>query len=333
MKRYKDLQLALPKAAKGHKIQGYQEVADETTLELVKKNLSSNVPLTLDHEDSVAGKAFAGVGYLDKDSVRIVGNQLVGDLVIPDESYSKERMFIGEYIDSEIESNPNSMKLSFEFPNKDLLHDIDPVTKEAKMRPGSVSGISFVKDPAITDRLFAFKKLAAARINTITKEDKIMTEEIKNDNVIPVDASDKPETVGKVAALAKKLAAGDYSVNIVSGSITDEGAGTNSSQKPEMSEHEKAIHEKLDAIIAALGTQKDSIEALKQNSVNSKSGKITTDLSAKKEEAVPVVKYSADIEVPQKKEEKNIATFSDNKRTLNVEDAASRNARLFFGKV
>lgn len=172
--------LAESKEAEGHKIAGIQEVADETTLKLFLETAVDVLPVTLDHSESLISK-IGIVGMITKDSLKIVGNKLLGTLKIADEAFTEKMFFVGKFLEELLAKSRSEINISLEsqatFEFKDNL---------AYIRPTVTTCASLVAQGALTSELF--RKYSSNTINNNIGDIK-MSEEIKKEEVVvPVDA-------------------------------------------------------------------------------------------------------------------------------------------------
>lgn len=159
----------------------YQVYADEKTLDqwIACSEQKASLYVNLNHSENVGTK----VGYLH--GLRKVGASILGDISFSSVAFNRSTTYFGEYAINVIKDGDTSfLNLSFETLTS---YEFDHEDKVAYLRPMDLSGISFVNEGALVDKLFQkeLATFAATKYGENMTDKKPEEEEIKAEEVKP----------------------------------------------------------------------------------------------------------------------------------------------------
>lgn len=331
-------------------VSGFPLYVDLKTLQGFKSLIQQSLNVSLDHSISVASGVIPSVGTIDKNSVKIISEDLVGDYQIDLEAF-----LANDFLNKVVENGEDAMMSLESF----MTLEIDEVNKLALLRPivdpetqEGITTISLVQTGAITRQLH----LSAEPTKTLIEQirDKLNNRKINNnigENTMSDEAKKEPVKATELSATDPKPAIADAvdkaheavdksAVDAVKEKLDDsedvgDGEDENFAKMSALHNDMKATHEGMKSTLAEMSKYCASLN------------KAT--LSATKEETKPVsvvkVEFTGDVGDGQSSDSSNepsdeelaknvfkIMMGDDTKAQNRLMEMASRNQKQKFGK-
>lgn len=201
-------------------VTGFQEFVDLKTLQMWKDSITDDLPVNLEHDWSIMSSLVPFVGLVPKESVKILGDKLVGDFHVAKEAFTESMYFIGKAINDILAEGKD--KIMFSLQGKAMTEQ-DPSKKLSLLRPTVTDGAALTELGAATTQFSLAakefklsaklnpeiqKKLSGTVINTITKsgeinmsDNKVSIEDVNKKVEAAKDgAAEVKDTVEKLAA-------------------------------------------------------------------------------------------------------------------------------------
>lgn len=144
--------LAQIQPAKNHvdEATGFQEYVDLKSLQLWRDTITEDFPVNLDHDFSLLSELVPVCGMITKDSIKIVGDKLMGDFVIAKEAFTEAMYFVGNIINDLLAKGKDEIMFSLQGI---MGLEQDAEKRLSLIRPTETDKASLVRDGAATTQL------------------------------------------------------------------------------------------------------------------------------------------------------------------------------------